>query len=143
MALNKRPGCGTYLYIDPAGGTDWEVVEGVVESIESGVSVEQCDTTLLGDAYQTSVPVDKKLEPLKFSIALDNANETNQVISEMRNDNLIGAFKVEFTDDETHPFTVQGYISADNFKVGKRDMLVRDIEVTLTGPGGLYAGSGA
>lgn len=141
MALTIGIGQLSTLGVDPAGGSSFTTLGGIIDAIENECSASEVDTTLLGDTWMTSLPADLDPGELTFEIALDNGDDDNQTLVDLFSGRTIATWKITYSNSES-PDTFSGYIKTLGRSIAKRSMLTRKVTVKLTGDAGLVgAGS--
>lgn len=147
--MANSAGNTTYLYIDEnagdngwsVGSADWTLVGQIVDKIENETSIQFAKWSLLNEFWTKKVPVEGDAGKLKWQVALDAGDATNQLLVAITEDHSLCAFALQYGNSMEYD-VVLGYIASHSRMVAKKELMVRDIEVELTGEPGYAAGSG-
>ena len=153
--MARASGYGSELYLDPANGTAFTLIGTIVDGFESTAEFEEADLQILGDFWKTSEPVSGDPGTLKFKVILDNNDTTYQSLVNLAaaaNTNSdpsksIGAWKIVYRNANgvngvtLTPDIFSGWIKSISRTVQRKDLMVADIEVRITGVPGLINGT--
>lgn len=139
--MSQALGMGTTLEFSEDSGSNWTSVGQIVDTIDNEVSVEEGETTLLGDTYKSYLPADIDPGELSFSIALDNDDSTNQNLVDLLEERTVVSWRVTYPNSTTAD-VFNGFVKSLSRTVAKRSMLVRNVGIRLTGDPGLTGTSG-
>lgn len=148
MSFDRRSGWLTKLYVDPNGGSSFDPVEGVIETISGpGLTRDEADATVIDDIYEYPLPGVIRTGSITFDIVYDPNSDTNDTLEQLLEQNFpIPSWKIEFqqTELEATPTsrTFNGFVKALGSEVARNGVLKRSVEVRIVGaPGSVTPGS--
>jgi len=143
MTTTPRAGFGQLLGCDPLGGTSYTPLGNIVEGWDGPNSeVQKVDTTLLGDKNMTSLPADADPGVISFKIAYDPDSSVTTLLTALRTSGAVATWQRTFANPTptAPPEVCHGWLKTFKPSVMKRQMIMADVEIQVTGNPGFTGG---
>lgn len=143
MSLTRRIGYGSSLAVDPAGGSSFTTIAGIVDGWTGpNVQADEIETTILSDTYKKYARGQIDPGELSFEIAYDPEDATSQMLVDLYNDCTVATWQVTLSatcdaGGGTVTESFSGWVKSFSIKATKSDLVKAEVTIRLSGNPGL------
>lgn len=149
--LDRRSGYKTLLYVDPAGGTDYERILGIMENIDGpDGTTDEADVSAIDDEFEEVLSGLKRTGELTFDCLYDPNHETSQLLTDLwlQGHSPMPHWKLVYqkggddTDENRTEEDFYGWVKTLGRAIPRSGALSRRVAIRISGDPG-YTGSGS